>query len=238
MKTAVKISLCAAFGSLALSGCSKQQPDTAATPVAAATVVVPKPAANDPDAQQSAFLAAAEPFENLTEQAATAAPLKLRALVSDAQKAATGITPGLAAPAKAALETHLSDIAAAQQKNDRTGIALAAVEGYRTLVESARDTGPVPLAVSLLDYSGFRYQADLADPSPRWDDAAKAVAFAEQQWAGISAKISDPALKSDFANSIARMKEATGAKDLKKAKVASTHELDLVDKLEEYFAKA
>lgn len=221
---------------LSLAGCNGQQSNSQ-TGQTKANVTVPQPPAGDADAQSSAYLAAAEPFENLTEQAATATPANLATLIADATKAADGITLGLGATHKAALDTHISDIESAQKADDRTAIALAAVEGYRTLVESASDTGKVPRAVSLLDYSGFRYQADLTAKPIMWDDAGQAVGFAQQQWSSIADRVTDVALKSDFAKSVADMDSAVKAKDAQAATTASTHELDLVDKLESFFSK-
>ncbi len=239
MNPVSKLALLATCGALALASCTAQKPAAPDANASASNtaVTVPKPAASDADANASAFLAAAEPFETLTEQAPTAPAAKLPTLISDAKKAADGVAPALGAPAKSALMDHLSAVDAAQKSNDRTGIALAAVEGYRTLVESASDTGKVPKAVSLLDYSGFRYQADLSAKPVRWGDMAQAVAFAEGQWNGIAARVTDTALKADFDKSVADMAAAAKAKDVKAAKALSTRELDLVDKLEGFFAK-
>ena len=239
MKIVSIIALLAACGTLALSGCNgtKAPAPGPTDSTSAAAVTTPKPAPGDADANASAMLAAAEPFETLTEQAQTASAAKLPSLISDAQKAARGIAPALEAPQQAALATNLFNIHAAHKANDRTGIALAAVAGYRTLVESAKDTGKVPLAVSLLDYSGFRFQADLSAKPTRWEDMATAVSFAAQQWSGIEARVTDTALKADFVKSIDGMNKAVEARDAKAAKSSSTHELDLVDKLEGFFSK-
>lgn len=236
MKLALKVSLLAASTIVALTGCSKQQPSAPAADRAVDSTA-PQPAAKDVDAQRSAFLAAAEPFEVLTEQAPTATPEKLKSLIGDAQGAADNITATLGEPQKAALDRQLSSIAIGVKRDDRTAIALAAVEGYRTLVESAGDTGVVPRAVSLLDYSGFRYQADLTANPIRWSDAMDAVSFAEKQWSMLSGKVTDSNLKGDFGEAVAEMRAAISTKDAGAAKRAVTRELDLVDKLEVFFSK-
>ena len=239
MSSALKFALVATCGGLALSGCSAPKrasadPNASAS---AAAVTVPKPPAGDADANASAFLAAAEPFETLTKEAPSAPPSRLDKLIADAKKAAAGISPALGAARKSALETHLAAVDVAHKGGDRTGVALAAVEGYRTLVESANDTGKVPTAVSLLDYSGFRYQADLSAKPVRWDDMAQAVAFAQGQWNSIASRVTDTALKAEFDKSVADMTASVKAKNAKGATASSTHELDLVDKLEGFFSK-
>jgi molybdenum cofactor biosynthesis protein B len=59
------------------------------------------------------------------------------------------------------------------------------VEGYRLLVSAAPQT-KIPTAVNLLDYAGFRYDADLKARPVRWSDLKAAVEFANQQWNSIS----------------------------------------------------
>lgn len=227
--------LALAGAALAVSACNRQ-PSTQATSSDAA-VVVPTPTASDADAKNSAFLAAAEPFEALTEQAASASPNKLGALIADARKAADGIGPALSAASKQALDKEMTQIAVSEKNNLRTAIALAAVEGYRTLVESAADTGPVPQAVSLLDYAGFRYQANLAAKPVDWNDVDAAVSVAREKWLAVEAKVADPALHREFATAVDDMAKAAKVRDATAAMTAATKELDLVDKLETYFTK-
>lgn len=237
MKLALRVPLLVASTVVALTGCSKQQPSAPAANGAVDSTALAQPAAKDIDAQRSAFLAAAEPFEVLTEQAPTATSEKLKSLIGDAQGAADSVAATLGAPQKAALDIQLSNFAAGVKRDDRTAIALAAVEGYRTLVESAGDTGVMPRAVSLLDYAGFRYQADLTANPIRWSDAKDAVSFAEKQWSMLGGKVTDSNLKGDFGQAVAEMRAAISAKDAGAAKRAVTKELDLVDKLEGFFSK-
>jgi len=221
------------LGVLALAACNSRKSDDTALDSATAAGA----ASAAPEARHATLLAAAEPFEALTEQAGTATPEKLKSLISDAQAAASGVKDALGTAQRGALDGLLSDISAAGKQDDRTGIALASVEGYRALVESAPDTGPVPLAVSLLDYAGFRYQADLVAAPVRWKDAMTALDFADSQWAGLGARITDTALREEFAKSLEAMRSAAEAKDLAAAKGAVTHELDVVDKLEQHFSQ-
>jgi hypothetical protein len=225
------------LGVLSLTACNSEQPADAASKSTPSGIAAPSEASSDPDAQYSPLIAAAEPFEALTEQAPVASPDKLKVLISDVQAAVSGVTGKLDDARQSALDRQLIDIAIASERDDRADIALASIEGYRTLIESARDTGPVPRAVSLLDYAGFRYQADLAARPVRWDDATKAMSFADSQWAGLERQVADAALKDDFAKALETMRIAAKASDLAAARSAVAHELDLVDKLEQHFNK-
>lgn len=242
MNTACRAALITGIITISLAGCTGKQPANAATSAAvdggaiASSPIKASPSVKDVNARRSALMMAAEPFETLTEQAATATPAVLDKLIGDARSAADGASSTLDQVQRDRLAAQLADITAAQKAGDQTAIALASVEGYRMLVESATDTGMTSRSVSLLDYAGFRYQANLAAKPVRWSDAQAAVDFADTQWVTLSAKIADASLRDQMSNSIADMHKAAQAKDPALAKSASTKELDLVDKLEAYFA--
>ncbi|MEO8393926.1 MAG: hypothetical protein ABI700_13125, partial [Chloroflexota bacterium] len=106
----------------------------------------------------------------------------------------------------------------------------------RTLVSNSGDHQKVPKQVSLLDYSGFRYQADLKATPVRWSDAVLAVDFADAQWQQISAMVKDPMLIKNMSEALTAMRSASQSKDAMAAMAASTRELNLVDALEKSFA--
>lgn len=238
MMISFKTILICAVSSAILAGCSDKQPPEAKASSENSQIAIPTDQVEGADNGQSTLLAAAEPFEALTEQAATAKPSARNRLIGDARNAATAIAGSLDHSQQSKLTSHLDEIDRAQKAGDPTGIALAAVEGYRTIIESAPDTALVPRAVSLLDYAGFRYQANLTAKPARWSDATAAVNFAEMQWSLVRPKVTDAALRDQMEKSIATMRKAIEAKDAILAKSSSTTELDLVDKLEEYFAAA
>lgn len=237
MNTACRLALITGIVSISLAGCTSKHPADTVTPAVVDVGAIASPSIKDADASHSALIAAAEPFEALTEQAGTATPAVLEKLVGDARSAADGVLARLDRIQRDKLTSQLANISAAQKTGDYTAIALASVEGYRTLIESAADSGMTPRAVSLLDYAGFRYQANLAAKPVRWSDAEASVDFADTQWAAVSQKIANASLRDQMAKSIADMRKAAQAKDTGLAKSSSTTELDLVDKLEAYFEK-
>ncbi len=223
-----------------LSGCNKGSPAVQDNAQAAFTSQpsnqIPAAPANDPDAQASALMAAAEPFENLTESAFTPDTKKLDDLIAKAKTSAGGAAKLLTASEATVLSNHMSNIDAARATNERANLAIAAVEGYRTLVSNSGGHQKIPKEVSLLDYSGFRYQADLKAQPVRWSDTGQAVDFADSQWQKISATVADKGLLTRMSTALTSMRSASHNKDSKAAMAASTHELDLVDELEKYFA--
>ncbi len=227
---------------ISLAGCNRtSSPDqntAQATPEPQAGGTIPAAPVNDPDAQASTLMAAAEPFENLTESAFITDTKKLDDLIAKAKSSADGSSKLLLPSEARVLAGHVAAINSARTGNNRADLAIAAVEGYRTLVSNASSNMKVPKQVSLLDYAGFRYQADLKANPARWSDTARAVNFADAQWKQISATVSDAALTKKVSDALAAMRSSSQSKDTKAAMDASTRELDLVDELEQYFAYA
>jgi hypothetical protein len=220
----------AAAAMLITAGCNR--PDTA---TAAADS---QPSATSAETPGDAILRnAAEPFEVLTEQAFTAPWTDADRLIADARSAAgraRGILPGAAA---STLDARLAAIAAARQAQDRPGLALAAVETYRHLIE-AQDaaTAQVPIPISLLDYAGFRYDALAQAPNVDWAAMEQAARFAGEQWRAIEPSIASPALRGVMPQSIGAMSAAVRQSDIPFARSAAATELALVDLLEEHAA--
>lgn len=126
--------------------------------------------------------AAAEPFEAMTEQAFTADWDRVDTMISQADATVRTVRPELRGEAAATVERQMSALRSARTAQDRTGVAMAAVESYRALVEAqdAASANP-PVAVSLLDYAGFRYDALAQARSPDWQEMLRLTQFARQQ---------------------------------------------------------
>jgi hypothetical protein len=182
----------------------------------------------------SAIIAAAEPFEGLTEQAATAPWAQVDGLLSTARAAVGAIRSRLPASSSARVETQLNEIAAARSSQDRLGVALASVEGYRTIVEAQnRATAKPPIPVSLLDYAGFRYDALASARSVDWNAMAQSVAFARQQWSILKPRIKSPAMTGVVESALDGMSAAVKTRNVAFARSAAATELSLVDLLEQ-----
>lgn len=190
----------------------------------------------DRDASNSRLIAAAEPFEALTEQAFTAKGARLDQLISAVQQAADRIRPTLSQQDQAGLQRTLARIHQARQADKPHEMALAAVEGYRTLVSATRNTR-VPQAVSLLDYAGFRYQADLTSQPTRWQDMNHAVQFAHRQWQGLAGQVHESRLKNRVGSALSEMETAVQTRSAAQARTSVRTALDLVDELERYFSR-
>lgn len=188
-----------------------------------------------PSSKDKILLAAAEPFENLTEMAFSSNWPKIDHTINEAKRLAAGAQAFLPQDAVAAMDAHLTAMTAARQKKNRADMALSSIEVYRVLVSSVSAGTKIPVQVSLLDYSGFRYDADLKSSPIRWDDMSEVMTFAHQQWAVISPRLKGAPVAKRFEKSLDGMDTAVRQKDKSLAASSERSESDLVDELENYF---
>lgn len=225
--------LLATVAALTVSACSKQTPDRHAAAQPSVKASQTAPSASSPSGR---LLAAAEPFEAVTETAFTDPPSKLAQTVAAGRKAVADVRPLLNGSVASKVDGLLADMDRARAAGKQAELALSSIEVYRALVSSVPPGTKVPVDVSLLDYAGFRYQADLKSKPVRWDDMAQAVTFAGERWAQLAPQVKDKAVSRPFEAELANMKKAAAKRDVNLARASVTAELDLVDKLESYFA--
>ncbi len=180
--------------------------------------------------------AAAEPFEKLTEISFKATLPAIDQTIGEADAAARGVRALLSIDAAKQLDAQIAAMKSARQKQDHAALALSSIEAYRVLVSSVSDNAKVPTEVSLLDYAGFRYDADLKASPIRWSDMAEAVSFAHENWAKILPRAKSSPVATAFEKSIADMDKAVTQRNTAMAASSVKAELDLVDQLEKYFS--
>lgn len=205
---------------LAASGCDRQEAPSAADQTAAV-----------------AALPATEYFEGLTEEAFTASDHRLDALIRLARSASARDRQTLPSGKAAELDGLLTQIDQHRASMNRADLAIASVEAYRLFVSASPNSGPIPTQVSLLDYAGFRFGADLNARPPRWSDAETALDYADGQWGQISGRVTDAAVRNRFDSALLGMRTALDSRDLAGARQAGLQELDLVDELETWFSR-
>ncbi len=180
--------------------------------------------------------AAAEPFEKLTETSFEATLPAIDQTIGEAETAAQEVRALLPTGAASHLDAQIAAMKSARQKRDHAGLALSSIEAYRVLVSAVADNAKVPTEVSLLDYAGFRYDADLKASPVRWGDMAEAVSFARENWARLSPRAKSFQGASAFEKAIADMDKAAAQRDVAHATLSAKAELDLVDQLETFFS--
>lgn len=219
---------------LAATACGPQ-PGTDATSSSADTRIASQ--ASRAQRMNEALRSAAEPFEAVTEQAPTASWDRLDSLIGKAVAAVRSVRPGLGGTSAATIDRQLAALRTSRSAQDRIGIAMAAVESYRALVE-AQDPGSAdpPIPVSLLDYAGFRYDALARSSSPDWREMLRLTEFARQQWLQVAPKLQSRALPGVVDSALDAMASAAERQDSVAANKSSAVELALVDLIEEAIA--
>jgi len=211
------------------------QTDGRSVPISVAS---PFPARSDYAVITAMLLATAEPFETLTETAFSATPADLAIAIDTADKAARGVRGVLPAATEQQLDKQMDAARDALRSQRRADLALAAVEGFRILVAAVPGQPGIPVDVSLLDYAGFRYDADAQANPTRWDDMTRATAFAHDRWASIRTDPAAAPLATRLEAALAAMDAAVTDRDMPRARLSAKQELDLVDLLETAFKPA
>lgn len=188
------------------------------------------------DTYNLALFAAAEDFETLTESAFSA-DIPAREMLIDRAIKATDQVANFASPALTTrLQALLADIRAAQTDDAPADIAIASVEAFRELVSAVSGEQQIPVNVSLLDYAGFRFDAEAQAKPARFSDMQVTVRYAQAQWKGIESRKEIASLSPKFAASLTSMERAAQSGNIAKARAAAIVELDLVDELEKAFS--
>lgn len=186
--------------------------------------------------QDQRILDAAGHFESITEQAYTASRSELMKLAEAGAQAVTTLSSVLSSSGDIAVKGALTDLRTALSAGTPPQVALAAVETYRALVSELSPAHPVPREVSLLDYAGFKIQALLRHDAADWAAIDSTLDYADRTWGTLVPRVAEQALRAEFTASLTTMRASATKHDRAALLASTTRELDLVDKLEAYFA--
>ncbi|WP_156950544.1 hypothetical protein [Hyphomonas oceanitis] len=225
-----------ALTALALVTACGSPAQTPATSHVAAPGTDPTNTVTHPEiASPSKAVDSAEIFEALGEQAFTATPDQLAILVDNASQTARGLVGLMPGDSSKELDGQMTAIREAVKRDERADIALSAVEAFKLVVTRFPPDTRIPLAISYLDYAGFRIQADLKSVPIRWEDADAAMAYAKEQWSVVESQVRNENLRMRFVNELAALDSALVERDALAASAAVIVELDSVDALESDF---
>ena len=211
--------------------------------LAAAGDFIPKVAAaarhDGVSGSNQVLLAAASPFEDLTESALANDARGMRQALKAYGDQAEGVNKALSPPARQAMAALLVRIRRAESKGDNQSVALNAVEAYRVLVESLNPNGlVVPIQVAKLDYVGFKLKVLLAASPPDWPAIQKTGAEAAGHWHALEPRVGDKGLRDAVKTMLTGLRQATVTNNAEMAVFAAQMDLGLVDLLEGYFERA
>jgi hypothetical protein len=185
------------------------------------------------------LLAAASPFEDLTESALVNDTRGMRQALKTYGDQAGGVNQVLSPSARQEMAALLARIRRAEAQGDHQSVALNAVEAYRVLVESLNPNElVVPIQVESLDYVGFKLKVLLAASPPDWPAIQKTVEAAAGHWHALEPRVGDKGLRDAVKTMLTGLRQATVANNAEMAVFAAQMDLALVDLLEEYFERA
>lgn len=226
--------LTALAGILLLASCGKQ---ATKEPKLQAQAQGDLNSATDDAGRNKALLAAAEEFETLTESSFSVDTATRNSMILKASEAAAKVTKFASPDLATQLKSHLADVLTAQRNNKPADSAIASNEAFRALVSAVAGKQEIPVNVSLLDYAGFRFDADAQAVPARFADMGQAVVFAKEQWSGIKSRREIANLSARFSAALDNMERASRSGDVALARAAAKVELDMVDELETAFGQ-
>ena len=219
---------------LLLASCGNQ---TANQPESKANSPRGLASSTDESSNNLALLAAAEEFETLTESSFSADIATREKMISKASIATARIAKFASPKLTTQLQNRLANIQTAQRKNATADLAIESNEAFRSLVSAVGGKQVIPITVSLLDYAGFRVDADAQAIPARFDDMKVAVLFAQEQWAGVKSRQEIAKLVPQFSAALNNIELASRSGDVALARAAAKVELDMVDELETAFGQ-
>jgi hypothetical protein len=185
------------------------------------------------------LLAAASPFEDLTEFALANDTRGMRQALKAYGDQAAAVNKVLSPPARQEMASLLAAISRAESKGDNQEVALNSVEAYRVLVESLDPSGlVVPTQVSKLDYVGFKLKVLLSASPPDWPAIQTTIEAAGRHWQELEPRVGDKGLRDAVKAVLAGLHQAISSKNVEMAVFAAQMDLVLVDLLEGYFERA
>jgi hypothetical protein len=185
------------------------------------------------------LLAAASPFEDLTESALANDSQGMRQALKAYSGQAERVNRVLSGPARREMAALLARIRRAEAQGAYQEAALNSVEAYRLLVDSLNPNGlVVPIQVAKLDYVGFKLKVLLAASPPDWPAIQKTSEEANGQWHALEPRVRDKGLSDALKTMLAGLNRATRARNAEMAAFAAQMDLALVDLLEGYFERA
>lgn len=179
--------------------------------------------------------AAAAPFRALTAIAFAKDVSVLRERVAAAEAAGRAVRKLVPPAQRPALDVQLDNIRIALQRDARTRLARAAVDGYRILIDAMPGGSVMPKAVPLLAYAGLRYRSDLDAPMPHWWDMRHAAQFARAHWDGLAPEVRGADLRFRMEEAVNGMQIGAHEHDAPMARRSAELELHLTSAMKRQF---
>lgn len=185
-----------------------------------------------------AFSGAAGTYTDIVELTLAERMDAVRLRIAAARGDLARLRPMLADEPFSRLESRLSDLEAAYDKGDRTATGLAALEGFRTILDSAdprlRQT---PVEISLQSYNAFKMLVLASATSVDWGTVRLLAKDSEKNWISIRRFVRDTNLRVLLSRIQNGVREAAARDDAAGLKFAAGLQLAAVPVLQDFFVR-
>jgi hypothetical protein len=136
------------------------------------------------------------------------------------------------------LENRLADVEAAYDKGDKTATALAALEGFRTILDSGDPRlRRSPVEISLQSYNAFKMMVLTSADKVDWQAVRVVAKDSEKTWISIRRFVRDTNLRVLLSRIQNGLRDAAGRDDAAAVKFAASLQLASVPVLQDFVAR-
>jgi len=192
------------------------------------------------DAQKvmAAFSGAAGTYTDIVELTLAERMDTVRLRIAAARGDLARLRPMVADETFGRLENRLTDVEAAYDKGDRTATALAALEGFKTILDSADPRlRRSPVEISLQSYNAFKIMVLTSAPAVDWPAVRLLAKDSEKTWISIRRFVRDTNLRVLLSRIQGGLREAAGRDDAASVKFAASLQLASVPVLQDFYAR-
>lgn len=186
----------------------------------------------------AAFSGAAATYTDIVELTLDERTDAVRLRIATARGDLARLRPMLPDNAYELLEGRLAEVEAAHEKGDRTGTALAALEGFRTIVTSSDPRmRRMPVELSLQSYSAFKLMVLASTAEIDWPAIRLAAKDSEKNWIPMRRFLRDANLRVLLSKIQAGLRDAVARDDAHGVKFAANLQLASVALLQDFFQR-
>jgi hypothetical protein len=184
------------------------------------------------------ILSASSHFEDLIEAALAADRPAMEHALQGWEKESAAVYRILPIEVQRDLKAHIDTIKTAFTEEEYQTVAMNALEAYRLLIQSLDPEALVaPVAVSMLDYIGFRINVLLHASTLDWAAVQESAEEAQRHWSSVEGRVDEYGLRDVMHTMLAGMIKAATTQNTDMVAFAANLDLALVDVLEGYFER-
>jgi hypothetical protein len=194
--------------------------------------------ARDAQKVMAAFSGAAGTYTDIVELMLAERMDAVRLRIAAARGDLARLRPMVPDEAFSKLENRLGDVEAAYDRGDRTATALAALEGFKTILDSADPRlRRSPVEISLQSYNAFKMMVLTSADKVDWPAVRVLAKDSERNWISIRRFVRDTNLRVMLSRIQSGVRDAAARDDAAAVKFAASLQLASVPVLQDFVAR-